>query len=110
MLQVSAINILGLRPTFARNLLGSLAINCIVAFGIAAAIGLARSGGAVVCEGCQIFVPALILGGAAYCLGGLPNDLFLGKQPRFIATCILDGLIYALVQAAVLWWAWAASV
>ncbi len=104
------INILGARPNFARNLGGSLAINCVVAFVIAAAIGLARSGGDVVCTGCQIFVPALILGGAAYCLGGLSNDLFLGKQTRFILTCVLDGLIYAAVQAGVLWWMWPATV
>jgi hypothetical protein len=104
------INILGARPNFPRNLLGSLAINCVVAFGIAVVIGLARSGGAVTCQGCQIFVPALIAGGVAYCLGGLGNDLFLGKQPRFMLTCALDGLIYALVQAAVLWLAWPAAV
>jgi len=106
------INVLGGRPNFARNLIGTLIINIVVAFGIAAALGLALGGvqceadALFTCSMCQVFVPVLILGAVVYCLGGLGNDLFLGKQPRFICTSVLDGLIYAAVQAGVLWWAW----
>ncbi len=106
------INILKGQPNFRRNLIGTLIVHLLVAFGVAMSIGLvlggAQSGGGVLmaCSLCQVFIPAFILGVAVYCLGGLGNDLFLGKQARFIGTSMLDGLIYAGVQAWVLWWLW----
>jgi len=108
------INIQRSQPNFPRNLIGTLLIDIVIAFSVAVSIGLVLggvelgSGVLVTCAMCQVFVPALILGVAAHCLGGLGNDLFLGKQPRFIGTSMLDGVIYAAVQAAVLWWAWPA--
>lgn len=106
-----SINILGGCPSFARNLIGSFLVNWAVAFAIAVSLGMVimkcpDPASCVTCPTCQVFVPALILGAAAYCFGGLGNDLFLGKQCRFICTTMLDGVIYAAVNAAVLWWLW----
>jgi len=101
------INILGGQPNFLRNLIGTLMINLVVAYAVAVSIGLVlggvelASGVLVTCSMCQIFVLALLLGAAVYCLGGLGNDLFLGKQGRFIGTSILDGLIFAGVRPLV---------
>ncbi|MDP7030254.1 MAG: hypothetical protein QF733_08540 [Phycisphaerales bacterium] len=106
------INILGGQPNFLRNLIGTLIVNLLVAYAVAVSIGLVLGGveltGGVLltCSMCQVLVPALILGAAIYCLGGLGNDLFLGKQCRFIGTSFLDGIIFAGVQACVLWWLW----
>lgn len=100
------------QPHFGRNLAGSLLINICVALGIAVTIGLAAGGAdasACSCAVQSIMLPAFIAGVAAYCLGGLCNDLFLGKPGRFIVTCVVDGLIYAVVQAVVLWAMWPAS-
>lgn len=109
-----SINILGGKPNFPRNLIGSFLTNWAVSFAVAVSIAMtlgAVSGAevAITCSVCQVLLPVAILSAVAYCLGGLGNDLFLGKPCRFICTSILDGLIYAGVTAVMLWWLWPAS-
>lgn len=96
------------QPNFARNLIGTLIVNILIAFAIAASIGMVLNSEIVTCAWCQIFTPALILGVMTYSLGSIGNDLFLGKPCRFMATCILDGVIYAVAQAFVLQATWPA--
>jgi hypothetical protein len=106
------VNILKTQPNFARNLIGTLLINLAVAFGVGMSVAMVLSGvqmgsGVLItCSMCQVFVPVFILGMLIYCLGGVCNDLFLGKPTRFIGTTFLDGLIFAGVQAVVLWAMW----
>ena len=107
-----AITIWPRSPNYLRNLIGSLLINIAVAFGVGMSVGLVLGGvqlGAgvlVSCTACQILLPTFILGCMAYCFGGLGTDLFLGKPSRFIGTSLLDGIIYAGVQAGLLFLLW----
>ena len=104
------ISIRGGEPNFQRNLLLTLLVNIVIAFGTAAVIGMVldgvklESGTLITCPWCQIFTPALIMGIGAYGLGSLCNDIFFGKQPRFMMTTMLDGIILGGIQALVLMW------
>ena len=102
------INIRGAAPNFPRNLLFTLLVNVTLAFGAAVVIRMARGDAAIDCQWCQVFTPALIMGIGAYGLGSLCNDIFFGKQPRFMMTTILDGIILGGIQALVLMWMWPA--
>ncbi|MCH2161070.1 MAG: hypothetical protein MK085_04270 [Phycisphaerales bacterium] len=108
------INIRGGAPNFPRNLLLTLLVNIMVAFGTAATIGLVlggvelESGTLVASPMCQVFTPVFIIGLMTYGFGSLCNDIFFGKQPRFIMTTILDGIILGGIQALVLMWMWPA--
>jgi len=42
----------------------------------------------------------------AYCMGSLANDFFMGKPTRFIITCLIDGVVFAMVTAGVFAWLW----
>ena len=101
------INIRG-RPKYSRNLLLALLTSIAMAFGAAVVIRMARGDAAIDCQWCQVFTPALIIGIMAYGFGSLCNDIFFGKQPRFIMTTILDGVILGGIQALVLMWMWPA--
>ena len=107
------INIRG-TPKYSRNLLLALLVNITMAFGTAVVIGMVldgvklESGTLITCPWCQIFTPALIMGIGAYGLGSLCNDIFFGKQPRFMMTTILDGVILGGIQALFLMWLWPA--
>ena len=85
-----------------------------MAFGTAVVIGMVldgvslESGTLITCQWCQIFTPALIIGIMAYGFGSLCNDIFFGKQPRFMMTTILDGIILGGIQALFLMWMWPA--
>lgn len=105
------LNIMPGQPNFARNLIGSFILYCLIAFAIALSIsmvlnGVAGAAALVTCTWCQIFGPAMILAASGYVLAPLCTDLFMGKQVRFMITSSIDGLIYAAVTAvllAVLW-------
>ena len=102
------INIRGAAPNFQRNLLLTLLVNMTLAFGAAVVIRMARGDAAIDCQWCQVFTPALIIGIMAYGFGSLCNDIFFGKQPRFMMTTILDGVILGGIQAIFLMWMWPA--
>jgi len=107
------LNIQGNAPNFARNLIGSLVLNVLIALGIAVAISMVLSGpsgkaASVECLQCQVFWPAVILGCCAYCLSPICEALFMGKQTRFILTSLGDGLAFALVTALLLTALWPA--
>ena len=108
------INIRGAAPNFPRNLILTLLVNIGMAFGTAEVIGMVldgvnlESGALITCPWCQVFTPALIIGIMAYGFGSLCNDIFFGKQPRFIMTTILDGIVLGGIQALFLMWMWPA--
>lgn len=105
------LNVSGYSPNFARNLIGSMVLNILIALGIAVAISMVLSGPsgeavAVACNQCQVFWPAVILGCCVYCLSPICDALYMGKQTRFILTSFGDGLAYALVTALLLTAMW----
>ncbi len=97
------INVLGSMPNYGANLLKTfLAYLAITAMaGYLAGIGLAP--GADYMEVFRVVGTAGILG---FCMGGLANDFFTGKPTRFLITCFLDGVVFALLTAGVFAWLW----
>jgi hypothetical protein len=105
------INVLHGQPNFQRNLIGSLAANVLIAFGIAVAISMVLGGvnGAeqlITCTWCQVFTPSLIMAACVYMLAPICEGLFMGKQTRFMVTSAIDGAIYAVITALLLTVLW----
>lgn len=44
----------------------------------------------------------------AYCVAGLPNDIWFQRSRREIATSLLDGVVFGLITGAVFAWLWPA--
>lgn len=44
----------------------------------------------------------------AYCVAGLPNDIWFQRSRREIAACLLDGVVFGLITGAVFAWLWPA--
>jgi hypothetical protein len=44
----------------------------------------------------------------AYCIAGLPNDIWFQRSRREIATCLIDGVVFGLLTGAVFAWLWPA--
>lgn len=100
------INIMGKQPNFALNLaktfLTFLVITVLVAYLTGVGVGAGAGFG-------EVFGLALGAGVLGHCMGGLPNDFFLGKPTRFIVTTFIDGVVYALITAFILASMWPGS-
>ena len=86
------------KPNFGANLLKTFVMYLIISVFVAYMVSLAAPAGA---EYMRVFRIAATAGIMAHCLGGIVNDIFLGKPTRFVVTSLLDGVIYALVTAGV---------
>jgi hypothetical protein len=97
------INVLGRRPSVARNLVLVFVFYVVVSVFVAYITSLARAAGA---EFLPVFRVAGAVGVLAYCAGSIPNAIFFGKPGRFVLTDFLDGVAYGLLTGAtfgVLW-------
>jgi hypothetical protein len=66
------------------------------------ALGEARPGFAKVM---QVLGTAGVL---AYCVAGLPNDIWFQRSAREIVMCLIDGIVFGLLTGAVFAWLWPA--
>ena len=92
------ITVMGSAPNFAINLAKSFVSYLLVGLFVAYLTGLALGPGAAYMEVFRVSGAAAVLG---YCMGSLANDAFLGKPNRFILTCFIDGVVFALLTAGV---------
>jgi len=44
----------------------------------------------------------------AYCVAGLPNDIWFQRSAREIVMCLIDGIVFGLLTGAVFAWLWPA--
>ena len=93
-----SITIRGNAPNFGGNLLKCFIMYLIISAMAGYLAGIGTMPGAEYMDVFRAVGTAAILG---YCMGGIANDFFLGKPTRFIITCFIDGVIYALVTAGV---------
>ncbi len=93
-----SITIQGKAPNFGFNLFRCFIVYVVISAMAGYLAGIGIPAGAEYMDVFRTVGTAAILG---YCMGGLANDFFLGKPPRFIVTCFIDGVIYALVTAGI---------
>ena len=101
-----SINIVGKKPSFARNLVLTFLFYIVVSVFVGYITTLARAPGA---EFLSVFRVAGAVGVLAYCAGSIPNAIFFGKPGRFIFTEFVDGAVYGLLTAATFAWLWPAA-
>jgi len=92
------INVLGAKPNFGMNL-----IKCFITYLVISAMagylaGIGTMPGAEYMDVFRAVGTAAVLG---YCMGSLAGDIFMGKPTRFMITCFIDGVVFALITAGV---------
>ena len=95
------------RPNFGKNLglvfLFYLAVGIFVAY-----VGsLALPKGADYLKVFQVCGTAAVL---AYCFGGIPKDIFMGRKGRSVLNDVLDGIVYGLLTGGVFGSLWPAMM
>ncbi|MEX0875855.1 MAG: hypothetical protein WD114_00200 [Phycisphaerales bacterium] len=99
------INIYPGQPKFGMNLLKTLIVFLVISGLVAYLSGRALPAGT---EAAGVFQFALIAAILGHCTGGLVGSFFMGKPTRFVMTDFIDGVVYALITAAVFAWMWPA--
>jgi hypothetical protein len=92
------INVLGSAPNFGMNLLKTFIAYLVISAMAGYLAGIGTMPGAEYMDVFRVVGTAAILG---YCMGSLSGDFFMGKPTRFIITCFIDGVIFALITAGV---------
>ncbi len=92
------INILPHAPRFGMNLLKTFLAFLVISALVGYLTGLALAPGE---DFASVFHVAAITAVLGHCMGGLAHAFFMGKPTRFIVTDFIDGVVYALVTAAV---------
>tara|TARA_R110002072_G_scaffold42064_12_gene118139 strand:- start:90993 stop:91589 length:597 start_codon:yes stop_codon:yes gene_type:complete len=95
------------KPNFGMNLVKTFVVYAIITVFVAYITGHSVPAGAEYMHVFRVAGTTAILG---HCMGGLVNDFFLGKPTRFIVTCFIDGLVYALLTAGIFAAMWPAAV
>ncbi len=91
------------KPNFARNLALTFLSFLVVSLFVGYVLSEARAETAAYLEVFQVAGASAFL---AYVLGGLPHAIFFARPARFIATEMIDGVVYALLTAGVFAWLW----
>lgn len=100
------INVMGHQPNFAMNLLKTFIAYGLITVMVAYISGMALGPGADYMNVFRVVATAGILG---HCMGALAGSFFLGTPTRFIVTCFIDGVIFALITAGVFASMWPAA-
>lgn len=100
------INVMGHQPNFAMNLLKTFIAYGLITVMVAYISGMALGPGADYMDVFRVVATAGILG---HCMGALAGSFFLGTPTRFIVTCFIDGVIFALITAGVFASMWPAA-
>lgn len=100
------INVMGQQPNFAMNLLKTFIAYGVITIIVAYLAGIALAPGADYMEVFRVVATAGILG---HCMGALAGSFFMGTPTRFILTCFIDGVIFALITAGVMASMWPAA-
>ncbi len=93
------INIMGAHPNFPMNLLKTFIAYGVITTMVAYIAGIALAPGTDYAEVFRVVATAGILG---HCMGALAGAFFMGTPTRFIVTCFIDGVIFALITAGIL--------
>ena len=100
------LTILPQAPNFGLNLAKAFVVYLIITLMVAYLASLSVMAGAEYGHVFRVVGTAAILG---HCMGGLVNDVFLGKPARFIVTSFVDAVVYALLTAGVMAAMWPAG-
>jgi hypothetical protein len=99
-------NVVGRKPSFARNLVLTFLLYIVVSIFVGYVTSLAREPGAS-------FLPVFRLAGATavlgYCAGSIPGAIFTGKPGRFVLTDFIDGVVYGLLTGVMFGLFWPAA-
>lgn len=102
-----SMNIIGPRaPSFARNLVVAFLVYLAISFATAGVLYYAYLAQETDVQFMDIAWLAWVVSVPAYCLGGVPQQVFFGYNCRFITTHFLDGLIFGVLTGltfAILW-------
>lgn len=91
---------------FGRNLVLTFLCHLFVGVFAAYVSRITYPGGA---EFSQVFRVAGAVGVAAYCLGGIPHGIFVGRTARAMTMDVLDGLVYGVLTGLVFASLWPAA-
>ena len=101
-----SINIVGRKPSFARNLVLTFIFYIVVGIFVGYITALARDPGATFLEVFRVAGATAILG---YCAGSIPGSIFMGTPRRFVLTSLIDGIVYGLLTGATFGLLWPAA-
>ncbi len=101
-----SINVLSCKPNFGANLGLTFAFDLVVAACVAYIASQSCEAGA---SWESVFPVACVTAILAFCAGGIPGAIFMGKPKRFMFTDFFDGVVYGLITAATLAWLWPAA-
>lgn len=93
------LNVYPARPNFGMNLAKTFIAYSIITIMVAYITGINLAPGAEYMEVFRVAGTTAILG---HCMGSIVGDTFLGKPKRFMITCFIDGLVYAMITAGIL--------
>jgi hypothetical protein len=101
-----SINILGGKPSFARNLALTFLFYIVVSIFVGYITRLASGPGEAFLAVFRVAGATAVLG---YCAGGIPQAIFCGKPGRFVLTDFIDGVVYGLLTGVVFGLLWPAA-
>jgi hypothetical protein len=87
------------KPTFGKNLAFAFFAYALITVFVGYITGLSMPAGSDYMEVFRVAGTTAILG---HCMGGLVNDVFIGRPRRFIITNFFDGVVYALITAGII--------